>query len=278
MVESSYVKNVNKEIKYIHEFSNIKFNITDNIRPYTDKYNLRNTESYETGNIINNLRKPIENGDIFDIDNKYYVLVAQPCDLMIRTRGGKRNTQIATLLKITTVPYDEDKIIKLIQPGNKYALYYFVKEKTDVGIVSFKNYLMVDMNLLDLCVFNASGECKTINDLKNYDLDYLCMGWEKRFKVINAKINSLKMKLNVVNNLSIMPHLHKIINRKYYPRIVIYASELNPHGVNVENGIYDFHVKRISKVKEPTSNYLLEIYTQYLSRKAYQHDYAKRND
>ena len=54
---------------------------------------LRFTELYETGDLVNRFRDPLRNGDLFEIGSpsslKLWVLIAQPCDLMVRTTGKR---------------------------------------------------------------------------------------------------------------------------------------------------------------------------------------------
>ncbi|PHK27270.1 hypothetical protein VF13_41735, partial [Nostoc linckia z16] len=55
---------------------------------------LRNSELYLSGDVINKLHLPLTNGDIFEIKGKEYILLVQPCNLALRAEGdncGKRD-------------------------------------------------------------------------------------------------------------------------------------------------------------------------------------------
>src|SRR5690606_24353863 len=108
MVRNEFAKSVNPAIKQAKELSDITFNVPANHQPYKEKLILRHHDIYVSGNHINALHFPIENGDVFEIyeGNKlgFYILVAQDCDLMMRTnRGGRmgvRAARTAILLKL----------------------------------------------------------------------------------------------------------------------------------------------------------------------------------
>jgi len=67
---------------------------------------LQKLEYYEDGDEINSLHLPIELGDIFeDHDGNRFVLLAQPCDLVVRAKGWRRSEsrdkrQVVPLLAI----------------------------------------------------------------------------------------------------------------------------------------------------------------------------------
>ena len=50
---------------------------------------------------------PIELGDIIEIDDKHFMLVGQPCDLVVR-KSGTRSLNVYTLIEIE-IPEDPDK-------------------------------------------------------------------------------------------------------------------------------------------------------------------------
>ena len=106
MSETHYPNKVNKEIKSSIRFGEVEFNIPDAYRPYSDKVKIRHKEIYSNGELINSLHKPIENGDIFQINDEKFILVAQPCDMMVRGKGnsaGKRTAKYVTLLQIDDI-------------------------------------------------------------------------------------------------------------------------------------------------------------------------------
>ena len=105
MIDQNYMTSVNPEICAATEVSKVEFKVEDSINPYSERFKLRHKEIYEGGDLINGLRKPIDNGDIFEITegekkSKKFILVAQECDLMVRGKDGNRGARAAVLLQI----------------------------------------------------------------------------------------------------------------------------------------------------------------------------------
>lgn len=283
MVETDYVPKVNIDLKASQKFSEIQFDVPGNIQPYSDKLTIRHHEIYDPNEIINALRKPLENGDIFQIGNNKFILVAQPCDMMVRAKDAKkglRNAKVATLLRIEEKEFSKNKLKEIVESADKFPLVYYVRGTKNLGIVQFSSFLIVDVDLLDLCVFNENGDSKI--DMANpiVDTDYLSIGWEARFDILLKKLSVIQSKISEVKNLlqGLQPEQAQSILSQFYPKLIIASSiEDFSHScaVNAEISNFDFFVKRCLHFKIPGSNNLLEKYTAYLSRKAEPHDFAR---
>ena len=142
MITNNYLASTNPDICAATELSKVEFNIEEYVNPYSERLKLRHQEIYEAGELINSLRKPIDNGDIFTITEgekkgKKFILVAQECDLMVRGEDGKRGARIAILLEIET--YSEKKLLKEI--NDKY--------EKDSKKRKFNNHFFADRYKLD---------------------------------------------------------------------------------------------------------------------------------
>ncbi|MEA5404202.1 hypothetical protein VB776_14825 [Arcicella sp. DC2W] len=188
MIKSDYLLQANEAFEKAHAISN-SFNISiEGIKthPYQKPIELRAKEIYEQGKIINGLHKPLENGDIFEVtDSKgkksLYVLVAQECDLMLRSTG-KRKLQTGTLIYLSSkivkdLIADESKSFKEYETKGRPFTFWDIRykldhfENTKVGIANFTvSPLVVDLIFLDLVSFNHLGEAeinfKNKNELK----------------------------------------------------------------------------------------------------------------
>lgn len=282
MVETDYAKKVNKEFKELYRYKSNNFNFVSDRKPFTDKYKLRHSEFYDNGEFFNKLRKPIENGDIFKINKDNFILVAQPCDLMVRGRDdslGMRLTKIITLLKIENKTYTtNNNFHKDSNDQSQFVLPYFSLNKKDYGVVNFNDSKIVDVDLLDLCVFNAEGECKFDLDDTTIDLDYLSTVWVKRLEDVRKKMNSYnETLLDVKEKLSKLEKIEcALFLREFYPHLLISNVNSNENYILWhEYGMFNFLAKRTYKVKEPLSSLLLQKYSGYLFRTAEPHDYAK---
>lgn len=300
MVATDYTPKVNNELKSCEKFSWIEFDQPPNMQPYSDKLVLRHQEMYDAGDVINLLRKPLENGDIFQIGTSQYILVAQVCDMAVRKKGdtvGLRTAKIATLLKIN--PITPQKLKEELKKSdhyfsNKFLLDYFSSGTTDKGVIDFTDYMVVDIDFLDLCAFNQEGNCKI--HLQNPDnMEYVSGIWEKRYKILTSKIEGYNTKLSELrrylqpNRIArgirrIAPGLFKrlrgnlnpaLIEKELYPKFILASSSPIEDTVQVNvDGTFDFGAKRVAKFKDYGATYLLERYTRHLSRIAEPHDFA----
>lgn len=306
MKETDYAITVNPHIKSSLGFLDILFDVPDDMLPYSQKIGLRYNEIYDKGEVINYLRKPLENGDIFLFNGSKYILVAQPCEMVVRKKEGKlgtRTAKIATLLKINEMSRKdfEKKLEKGHYLRDQFPMEYFIEGKRDVGVVDFKEYVILDIDYLDFCVFNKEGECK-FDPMKLWnEQNFVSKSWEARLDLLTEKLKGIQTKLLQIRKylkkrdfnvfLRIRQYIPKfavryfpvkrnrfdtqIIESEFYPRFVLASSLPISNPVVVENdGTFNFSIKRIGKFKDFGATYLLERYTRHLARTAEPHDFA----
>lgn len=290
MIATNYPEFVNPFLKKSKPVSDIRFNIGAGVEPYVKKYALRHNEIYEAGKIINQLYLPIENGDIFEITSGagkgFYILVAQECDLMMRTNPmGSRTSDLAicVLLKIKQFTRADlhTKIVDYFTNNgpsshyyaNRFRLDYFIQGTTDVGIINFNEGILVNLDPLDLCVFNANGEGK-ITLPGTVNVDVLNIAWDERYKKLTKQCVKVADQLDVlIPAIEAIGNPHKDgVKRKMYEKI----SSVKNLGIalNYNNRNFDFGIKRFMRLKPIGAKYLLERYYNHLSRTAEPHDFA----
>ncbi|WP_273567498.1 hypothetical protein [Maribacter halichondriae] len=292
MVRKKFAKGVNPAIKRAKELSDITFNVPANHQPYKEKLTLRHHDIYHPGNQINELHLPLENGDVFEIyegsGKGLYILVAQECDLMMRTSkggsGGVRAAKTAMLLKLNT--FSLDNLEKEIEShfkksgmlmhyyANKFKLEYFIEGKKNVGIVYFNSEYRVDLDALDLTVFNSNGKANINLSANKFDTDLVSAAWEMRYEKLlkyytkkNKQILELTPKLAALNNATKQKVLSSV-GCKLAPlhnigKATVYSGDK-----------FNFGIKRIMRLKSDGANYLLDRYYKHLSRKAEPHDFV----
>jgi hypothetical protein len=121
--------------------------------PRLSTWKLQQKEMYESGSHINGLHLPIEIGDVFkkqDNETKQYILLGQPCDLMVRSKGERAP-------KIKEVILGEISLL-----GGECGQYdelipYFGDDPSVGHYVRLKHIYTVPITVLDLCVFNQDG-------------------------------------------------------------------------------------------------------------------------
>lgn len=293
MVKKKFAKSINPAIKKSKELSDITFTIPANHQPYNEKLTLRHHDIYHAGDRINGLHQPLENGDIFEVyegtGKGLYILVAQECDLMMRTnKGGKQGERAAStamLLKLKT--YKQQELQQEMEAhfkkagmvmhyyANKFQLEYFVPGKKDVGVVLFTQEFRVDLDVLDLVVFNADGKA-LINLIANkFDTDLVSASWEMRYHKLHK--HYVKQQKRIVELLKKTDgKLDKPTKQLLVNSIGCGLAPIRNLGKpNVYNDDkFEFGIKRVMRLKKDGATYLLDRYYKHLSRKAEPHDFV----
>ena len=121
---------------------------------------LQREELYELDDHINRNHLPLELGDIFERVGgdsvKKYILLGQPCDLMVRG-DGKRHPELHRVPLAEVVPADK-------MPHYSEEMPYFDASPSKKWFVKLKTVHFVRGCLLDLCVFNQDGVARLAVD------------------------------------------------------------------------------------------------------------------
>jgi hypothetical protein len=297
MIDQDYVPQVNQSILDAADVSKINFKLDDTSSVYSEKIKLRHQELYEQEALLNVLRRPIDNGDIFTVTEgeqmgTKFILIAQPCDLMVRggeKDKGKRGARVANLLPIEVFTHEgllgdlRRKYSSDISNNrylthyyaDKFKLEYFESGTTKVGIVHLSKAIAVDINVLDLIVFNEVGEA--VFDLEDSDFNavYHNYAWRNRHAIISeefraqaAKLDALYAGIATIGDADLESHLQEKVNRLL---AFIFTAGVQ---VNYRKNKFVFGLKRISRLRMPKSKYLLDRHYQYLGREAEPHDFA----
>ena len=295
MIERHYLLSTNPAICSANEISKIEFIIDDEPgNPYKERFKLRTQEIYESGILLNSLRKPIDNGDIFTIKEgvkkgKTFILVAQECDLMVRGQNGERGARSATLLEIETLSEKQllDQMKKKYSNeierekfknhffSDKYKLEYIESGTNKVGLVHFSKAIVIDLNVLDLIVFNENGEAILDLAAETFDEKLHNSAWKNRYELIRKEFTShrdvLERQYTAVECIE-DPDLKLEIKTK----INYLFSFINSAGIllSYDSNKFSFGLNRISRLRQPKSRNLLDRYYQHLSRIAEPHDFA----
>ncbi len=259
----------------------------------TKALEIRQIELYEEPEYLNKHCTPIDLGDVFEVVPgpgalaKHYILLAQPCDMMVRfedpTGERKRGVTDGTMLEI---------ISEAATAGGCAASYQFKYDPTLMArldyyhptgahaYVDFATARTVNLAILDLCVMREDGKAELAAFDKNMP-DGLIPSWRLHH-------HNMRVKLRAAGDC-----WHEVVQacagvtREQKQKVInaIKASEFGAvFGPNlwipftpVRNGRdtrISFDCRRIRRLNQPWSGALLTAYTQYLSRAAFEHDYG----
>ncbi len=126
--------------------------------PPSNAWAIQRDELFESDVYINQNHLPLEAGDIFErvgaSSSKRYILLAQPCDLMVRS-NGKRHPEL------DRVPMAE---VVCNEQTSHYSeeLPYFGSSPAERWHVKLKLVHQVRVCILDLCVLNDDGVARLV--------------------------------------------------------------------------------------------------------------------
>lgn len=297
IAEPTVRQNFNESIKKIREIDlkDTGYNSTVRNQQLID---LRNSELYLSGNIINKLHLPLTNGDIFSIKGKEYILLVQPCNLALRA-NGKRDYDYDTgmLIPLKYIPKDKLNLtseeIKIAENIDQFYVAYFPE------------YKIISLDYLDLSVFNSEGNASIDFRVSSLSNELIHFPWLKRYEYIyksllafEKKVIEFKTVWKVVNK-SLVEKQQRVKNVEE-PEKTELSEEikiLNEHLSNTQKKVYnieelnkvkidctkiynhqsrilDTTIKRVRHYKSPYSDDLLQKFMLYLSRNAFDHDFT----
>ena len=257
---------IKNAISKIRSVSNIMLKEPKDYLIPSNAWNIQRNELYENVEYLNNNNLPIEVGDIFKdtVTNDYFILLFRPCDLILRTEEGraKYNKRI-TLIKITKF---EGKLQK-----NQYEreFLYFGESKNEKWKINFREVVLVQDFILDLCSFNSDGIAKYTS---NYELNknYFRPALISRFSEIKEQING---EINRSDSILAESEIDedKILKIKKSLYETVFKDDLFG-AIYEQNGDYfslTFNCKRIGRLLYERAIGLLAEYYSVMQRPGY---------
>jgi hypothetical protein len=232
-------------------------------RSHAEAEELLTIESYAPGDWINALQLPLANGDIFEITlgdgPRYYVLVAQPCDMVVRTTGH-RDASEAALLPI--IYHKDPKQTLFTQPLPKAP----PAPLPSPAEVLLKKGFILDLEVLDLCWFDDSGVACVENVDAEPGAEMLTVGLTVRRSKI---LEHARAKLAQLNNCEPGDALHTLLVEAFSHDVVgLQHTKESPER-------WCYPLRRISRLEHPQAEALLVRYSAAQTRAAFDHDLTR---
>lgn len=271
----------NKETRHIYEKSIVNSFFQD--------------ESYIQGTTINGLLTPLQNGDLFCInDEAYYILLCQPCNLAIRYKGRRANDyDIGFLVPLFDREDDdvidsqlrrvrsseEDNAENTISIVKKELKGFFSNYQSNYSPISclidgkrmfaaISKYSTISLSLLDYATFSEDGKViinKTLSSRLHRNQKLLAKNHASKFEKM-GDFESLLEGLNQDCAITLKPKIKSLI--------LSFLLKLG-HKPNYENSQFVFPIQRIGHLREPYSSDLLIQLSHYISRTGFPNDFGK---
>ena len=228
---------------------------------------LQRFENYELDDDLNRFHVPIALGDIFETisNGKQYILLVQPCDLMVR-RCGKRG-------------YEDDKhgrtgaLVELVVvPGMKKRkeswgeMPFFREDTGKSAFADFAKVHQVQLAVLDLCALRTDG-------VATMDVEAPCPAlllepWRERYKRLRKFFNTVLTRYEDLEKRQVSDDLKSLALPASSSTVRLLAT--------VDGKIVRYQLKRVMRLRQPRSGALLTECTQYQARAAFEHPFDHR--
>lgn len=203
--DSDIRKKFNSSIERIRLIDNADTGYISKI-PNQQLIDLRNSELYLKGELVNKLHLPISNGDIFNIKDKLFILLVQPCNLAVRakdTECGLRSKNYNNAFLIPLREFSKEQL-----NHTKQEVFSPANTSEKVICAYFPEFKVLSLDYLDLTVFNETGESFINMTIAELDNDVIHFPWKKRYFHIFEKLVVLEEKIKS------FIHIKSLINPK----------------------------------------------------------------
>ena len=234
--------------------------------PSDQVHRIQRAELFDAAELLNPSHQPIDLGDIFKVGSgQYYILLAQPCDLVVRKNG--RTIDIVTLVQIRTYAATTEAPNEV----SSFRLDYFEDQPGKKTFLKFRNSFQVSLNVLDLAVFNDDGQCRiSLSDADPERLSTLHVPWRGRFDVLRQRYQSTHVEFRKV------PYQRASNYQKKALKHLLLRSDKDIDLSYNPNGAFEFAIQRVGRCRAPLSMQILSAYFSFLSRNPQKHDFARR--
>lgn len=241
---------------------------------------LRHMELFEDPELLNPAHSPIQTGDIFLINGQQFILLTQPCDLMVRKEGEREinhepHKLIGPLILIS------DELITLNQYRNEREgfgfLQYIETDSSNGKLILFETAIYIKVSIIDLAVFNTDGRCRIdlSEGIPSPPLQ-LHQSWIARYFLIIDSLNKLKERIDnsieYIDNIE-EKSIQELIWKGLIPKLSI-PGLIKPNTI-YSQGVFDFGIQRILRLREPEASSMLRAYLSHKAREAKVHDFAQ---
>ena len=243
-------------------------------------------ETFIPGSVINQLLMPLQNGDVFCVNNeKFYVLLCQPCTISLRSGGKRGGNGIGYFVPLeestaeSSIEKDIDKLLsktgdeiekaktklkeniheKLLAAaqGYSYKVKCPINEKYLCALIN--KYTPISLSLLDFCTFSEDGQV-IINKECSANL-------HQNQRLLNERhIKNFKESLNLEHLVEgLDADCHAIVKRKVESWFYTFLTRI---GIKSEfdNSRYVFPIMRYGHIQDPLASDLLTQLSHYMSR------------
>lgn len=233
--------------------------------PCQEAIRVHRFEQFESPELLNRHHLPIDLGDIFqDARGTQYILLSQPCDLMVRANGRRAYDDkcIRQVVLAEIVQTSGDKV-----PKESWEKIDWYDETTGMpAYVNFAKTHDVRLAVLDLCVLNQGGEASI--DVNGAPPNELIDPWQKHYDRVRQVFKKALGRYRDLEQKTVDDDTN---------RLLLPAASLSARfDVSVNGDVVSYELKRVGRLMQPRAGAILTRFAQYRSRAAFEHDLDHR--
>ncbi|PBP71008.1 hypothetical protein CCL21_09360 [Pseudomonas syringae] len=274
---------ITKTLSKLRNAAGVELYLEGNERP-GDLPEITWDEKFDSKAHLAKLSIPLAIGDIFrvyDINgsgaDRYYILLAQPCDLSVRT-DGKRSNNLDSLILTLLKPAKADESGKYpLLKSNQQSIGFLEVENSVPWIVNFSQQIKVPCLALDASVVNAEG-LSTIGKAAELP-ESLSTAWRERFKKMQKDSASIiKRYAALVKTISKDAAIKRDADdaRKAIAALVADVGTSHSVGITVkldiETETLSYGLERFARVTDSTANGLFSLMAYHQIRPAFENE------
>jgi len=229
--------------------------ISKKLRLYRDR------EVFDPAAVVNNLCSPPYLGDVFAVkasSPSYYMLLAQPCDLIIRGEKGERKSSEALFVPIKSDP-----------PTDFSFGYQFAFPDISPTWIWFNKAVAVNLYVLDMVSFNAEG--KACIDSSFVEKDTMLPGVAIKFAKAKQQLSSIAADANNFKNGKFIGSLARISRLISHDQMKGVSPVVTPARI-------EYDIRRVGRVRSPYAETILGRFAMYHTRTAFDFDFSDMGD
>lgn len=188
--------NIKEQVQLIRSVVGIKTH-PESFSSKETSWKIQRLEWYENAEQLNSYRIPLGLGDVFlnTADDTKYILLCQPCDLMVRSKG-QRGSGVTEVYLAQIINAREDA-------AGVFELKYFDENTGKSMFIKFGKKHAVYLNVLDLCAMTEDGLARY--PITEADGELLIPSWQQRLEGLKPSfekcLTSLASDNAILNNL-----------------------------------------------------------------------------
>lgn len=224
--------------------------------PSLEAQEIYHREVYEDADYLSHLHLPIELGDLFEKEkgSKQFVLVAQPCDLMVRNNSSGRREPELSIVTLLPIRLDDPnaKVTGSRAPRAVFELPAFAGASP--AWVELDRPAPVPVESLDYCVFNKDG--RGIAPSGPEIPDWILPAWAERGITLAEEAEKVRVDFSGISK-------QERVNRVRVRFGIRKDCEATPF---IEGENFNLGLRRVGRVRPPFARALLTSYSAHQAR------------